>query len=179
MRLTVESCSLIQISDLQKRIRKIITREYPESTEEEVYKHTKGELDKFAVNGQVFEYHAQRNYLGGYRWFFVCPKCKNRVNKLVLPPEWAKGKEKKYLCKNCHNVKNQSVVMGQSTMYQKVTKPLKRMKEIEDKIAVGHLSMDKVKILLDEYDGLERELQSSPEYRLYMFKKKHSIIATQ
>lgn len=179
MRLTVESCSLIQISDLQKKIRKIITREYPESTEEEVYKYTQEELAKFTVNGQTFEYFAQRNYLGGYRWFFVCPKCKNRVNKLVFPPEWAKGKEKKYLCKNCHCVKNQSVIMGQSTMYQKVTRPLKRMKEIEDKIAVGHLTMSKAQDLLNEYDKIEKELEAAPEYRLYMFKKKHSIIATQ
>jgi len=175
MQITVEACTQIQISDLQKKIRKIIYREYPESSEEEVYNYTLEELKKFSTNGQTFEYSAQRNYLGGYRWFFICPKCKTKVNKLILPPEGTK-KDHQYQCKTCHGIKNQSVVMGQSSMYQKVTKPLKRLKEIEDKIAVGHLTMDKAKELMDEYDALENQLKSSPEYRLYVFKKKHGLI---
>jgi len=177
-RITVECCSQILISDLQKRVRRLIQREYPESTEEEVYRYTLEEFRKFKVNEQTFEFSAQRNYLGGYRWFFICQRCHKKANKVILPPDWAAGKEKIYLCKTCHGVKNQSVVMGQSSMYQKVTKPLKRMKEIEDKIAVGHLSMDKVQTLLDEYDKLEAELKNAPEYRVYVFKKKHNLLPT-
>jgi hypothetical protein len=176
MRLAVENCSVIQINDLQKRIRKIITKDYPDSTEEESYKYSLQEFKKFSVNGQTFEYKANKNYLGGYRWFFICPKCKSPVNKLVLPPESAKNKERLYLCKTCHAVKNQSALMGQSSMYQKVTKPLKRMKEIEDKIAIGHLSLDKSQELLDEYDALEKQLKNSPEYRIYVFKKTHNLL---
>ena len=65
--------------------------------------------------------------------------------------------------------------MGQNNMYQKVTRPLKRLKEIEDKIAHGHLKTDKVQDLLNEYESLEKQLKESPEFRLYSFKKKHNI----
>lgn len=175
MRVTVESCHQLRISDLQTRIRKIILRDWPESTEEEVYNHTLEELKKFTTNDQTFEYEAQRNYLGGYRWYFLCPKCKKRVNRMILPPEGTSF-EMKYLCKVCHGIRNTSVVMGQSAMYTKVTRPLKRMKEIEDRIAAGHLPMDKAKELMDEYDLLEGQLKAEPEYRLYMFKKRHGMI---
>jgi hypothetical protein len=175
MQATVEGCSQILISDLQKKIRRIITKEYPDFKEEDIYNHTFNELNKFTVNEQTFEYAAQRNYLGGFRWFFICPQCKKKVNKLILPPDWAR-KESIYKCKICHNIKNQSVVMGQSNLYQKVTKPMKRMKEIEDKIAVGHIAMAKVQELLDEYENLEAQLKTSPEYRVYMFKKKHNLL---
>jgi len=176
MQVTVESCTQIRINELQKRVRKLIRRDYPDSSEEELYKYTLTELNRFTTNGQTFEYQAQRNHLGGHRWFFVCPRCKKRVNMLIMPPSEVKSKEHLFLCKNCHSIKNQSVVMGQNPMYLKVTRPLKRMKEIEDKIAVGHLSMDKVKGLLDEYDTLEASMKDTDEYRLYMFKKRHNMI---
>lgn len=177
MRLTVENCSQVRINDLQKRVRKIIEKDWPDASIEESYDHTMEELKGFSVNGQTFEYESMRNHLGGHRWFFLCPKCNQRVNKLILPPEGIGGREKKYLCKTCHRIRNQSAVLGQNSMYQKVTRPLKRMKEIEDKIAVGHLTTDKVKELLDEYDALESQVKSEPDYRLYMFKKKHGLMS--
>ena len=175
--MTVESCSSIRISDLQTKIRRLIDQEYPESSEEEIFNHTQNELRKFTVNGQTFEYHSRKNHLGGYRWFFVCPKCKHNVDKLILPPPEAKGRERLYLCKGCHRLRNQSAVLSNNSMYQKVTKPMKRMKEIEDKLAAGHLSMDKVKEYLDEYESLENGLKSTTEYRLYMFRKKRGTIS--
>jgi len=176
MRLTAEACSQINITDLQKKVRKVITRDYPESTEEEIYSHMANELKKFVVNGQAFEYSSQRTYLGGYRWYFICPKCKKRSNKLLLPPETLKDHEQLYQCKICHGIRNRSTSIGQSTLYQTVTKPLRRMKQIEDKIAIGHLTMDKVQDLLDEYETIEKGLKTSPEYRLYMFKRKHNML---
>lgn len=173
--ITVESCSSVRVSDLQKRIRRLIDREYPQSAEEEIYNHTLDELKKFTVNEQIFDYHAKKNHLGGYRWFFVCPKCKKHIDKLILPPTTAKDKEQLYLCKACHKLRNQSAVFSNNSMYQKVTKPMKRMKEIEDKLAAGHLSMEKVKEYLDEYEVLENGLKSSTEYRLFMFRKKRGI----
>lgn len=175
MQVTVESCSSVCINPLQRSIKKILNRDYPESSIEENYHHTLDELQKFTVNDQYFEFEAIKNYLGGYRWFFKCPKCKKKASKLFLPPVGC-GREQKYLCKFCHKLKNQSAIMGQNNMYRKVTKPLRRMKEIEEKIAKGHLKSEKVQELLDEYDSLEGELKKSPEFRLYTFKKKHKLI---
>jgi hypothetical protein len=177
MQITVESCTSICVNTLQKTIKRIIDRDYPEADQDEIYSYTLAELRKFTVNGQYFEYSAQSNYLGGHRWFFLCPKCKNRANKLFLPPAGSRNKESKYLCKICHKLKNQSALMGQNHMYRKVTRPLKRLKEIEDKIARGHLKTDKVQDLLNEYEQLEKQLKESPEFRLYSFKKKHNLIA--
>lgn len=176
MQVTVETCTQLRINDLQKKVRKILATEYPSITEEQVYNITYAEFRKFVINDQTFDFKGQRNYLGGYRWYFVCPKCGNNANKLLMPPQWATNKTKQYWCKTCHGIKNQSVVMGQSSMYQKVTKPLKRMRDIEDKVAAGHIGMEKVQELLDEYERIEHEMEKSPEYRLYMFKKKHGML---
>jgi len=174
MAITVENCTSICINALQRTIKKIIDRDYPNANTKEVHDFTQEELKRFSVNDQVFEYEALENYLGGYRWFFQCPKCKKRASKLFLPPESNK-KEHKYLCKACHKLKNQSALSGQNNMYKKVTKPLKRMKEIEDKVSKGHLRSDKVQELLTEYDALEKTLRDTPEFRLYSFKKKHNL----
>jgi HAMP domain-containing protein len=176
MQTTVETCTSICINALQKSIKKLLARDYPDSTPEETYAHTMEELQKFSVNDQIFEYDAMKNYLGGYRWFFLCPKCKHRASKLFLPPMGAKNRDHKYYCKVCHRLKNQSAIMGANSMYKKVTRPLRRMKEIEDKISRGHLKSERVQDLLDEYETLERSLKETKEYRLYSFKKTHNLI---
>lgn len=176
MQITVENCSSININSLQKTIKKLINRDYPDSTIEETHDHTLEELKKFTVNDQLFEYEALKNYLGGYRWFFLCPDCKKRASKLFLPPVGTLNRKQKYLCKACHRLKNQSALQGQNNIYRKVTKPLRRMKEIENKISRGHLKSEKVQELLDEHETLEKGLKASPEFRLYTFKQKHNLV---
>lgn len=176
-KITVEQCSSLSIAALQKAIRRTIERDYPGSTEQEVYSFTEEELKKFVINSQTFEYTSIKNILGGYRWFFICPKCKNRANKLFLPPEGL-NLERKYYCKNCHNIKNQSVLMGSNKVYKKVIRPLKRLKEIEDKISKGYLTNEAIQALLTEHEKIEDEIKSSTEYRLYLFKKKHGMSNT-
>lgn len=175
MNVLVEHCSSINIGHLQKKIRKIIDRDFPDSSVDEIYNHTIEELKNFTVNDQYFEYTAIPNRFGGYRWFFLCPKCKKRSNKLFLPPEGS-GLVKKYLCKECHGLKNQSVVMSQDRMYKKVLKPLKKMKQIEKRLNKGYLPENKITELLNEYDVLKSELKSTPEYRLYMFRKEQEAL---
>jgi len=176
MRLTAEACSQISITDLQKKVRNILHRDYPEHAPEEFFNLMYNEMRKFSVNGQTFDFTGQPNHLGGYRWYFTCPRCKKNANKLVLPPETVKDREHLYLCKTCHGIRNRTTRIGHSTLYQKITKPLKRMKQIQDKIAVGHLTLDKTQQLLDEHDAIERQLRASPEYRLFVFKKKHKML---
>jgi hypothetical protein len=175
MKITVEQCSSLNIAALQKAIRRTIERDYPDSRTEEIYAHTDNELKKFTVNNQIFDYSSMKNVLGGYRWFFLCPKCRNRAGKLFLPPEGT-TLERLYLCKNCHNIKNQSVAMGSNKIYRKVIKPLKRLRAIENKISKGYLPNDKIQALLNEHEAIENSLKAAPEYRVYLFKKKHGLL---
>jgi uncharacterized protein YlaI len=175
MKLFAEQCSIISASDLQRTIRKLIDRDDPTANEDEVLKYTEEELQKFQVNGQTFLYTNIKNQLGGYRWFFICEKCKNRVQKLFLPPEAFANYEHKYLCKECHGLLNESVMKANNNLYKKVIKPLKRLREIETKLERGHLQEKKVEDLLNEYDQIEQNMKTSPEYRLYAFKKKRGM----
>jgi hypothetical protein len=171
----VEHCSSIACNTLQTNIRKLINQNYPDSSEEEILDLTNEELKKFQINDQTFEFMHVKNQLGGYRWFFLCGKCKRKVNKLFLPPKEAFGFERKYFCKKCHKLRNESVIKANNKLYRSVLKPLKKLRDIEKKLEVGHLRDEKVKELLDEYDLLEKEMRASPEYRLYVFKKKRGM----
>jgi len=176
MQLTVENCTSININNLQKTIKKTIKKDYMDPSTEETYQYVLKELEKFSVNGQVFKYSSKNSYLGGHRWFFLCPHCDKPSNKLFLPPESCTDRERLYLCKVCHRLKNQSALVGQNNMYKKVTRPIRKMKEIEEKIARGHLKAEKVQELLNEHEKMENELKNCPEYRLYVFKKKHNLM---
>ena len=175
MKLVAEQCSIISISNLQKTIRKIINRNDPEASEDEIFKYTEQELQKFKVNDQPFEYTFIKNQLGGYRWFFVCEKCKGRAQKLFLPPEAYKTYTHQYLCKKCHGLLNESVMKSNNSLYKKVIKPLKKLRKIEEQLEKGHLQEKKIEELLNEYDTIDREMKTCPEYRLYAFKKKRGI----
>jgi hypothetical protein len=175
MKTSTEQCSSLSICALQKAIRRSIDRDFPESREEELYNHTENELKKFTINEQTFEYSSIKNKLGGHRWFFMCPKCKSRAGKLFLPPEGS-TLEHKYYCKECHGLKNQSVLMGSNKIYKKVIKPLKRLRAIENKISKGYLPNDSIQALLNEHETIENSLKSSTEYRVYLFKKKHGLL---
>jgi hypothetical protein len=175
MKLVAEQCSIISASNLQKTIRKLIDQDDPTANEEEIFKYTEQEIQKFQVNNQSFFYTYIKNQLGGYRWFFLCEKCKQRVQKLFLPPENFPNYEHKYFCKKCHGLLNESVMKANNNLYKKVIKPLKRLREIETKLEKGHLQESKIEELLNEYDHIEQEMKTSPEYRLYAFKKKRGI----
>jgi len=175
MKITIEQCSSLNISTLQKAIRRTIDRDYPDSREEEIFVFTERELKKFTTNNQNFEYSYIKNILGGYRWFFICPRCSDRVGKLFLPPEGV-SMERKYLCKKCHKIKNQSVTMGSNKIYRMVIKPLKKLRNIENRINKGYLPNDKIQVLLNQHETIEKDLKTSLEYKLYLFKKKHGLL---
>jgi len=178
MKLIAEQCSVISISNLQKTIRKIIDRDDPGASEEEIFKYTEEELLKFKVNDQTFQYNNMKNKLGGYRWFFTCDGCNNRVQKLFLPPEAFKDYKHQYLCKECHCLLNESVMKANNNLYKKVIRPLRKLRKIEEQLEKGHLQEKKIEDLLNEYDAIDREMKTSPEYRLYAFKKKRGMKIT-
>ena len=61
MKLLAEQCTSITITNLQREIRRLIDRDYPESTEQKIFDSTQKELAKFQVNDQVFEYTFLKN----------------------------------------------------------------------------------------------------------------------
>jgi len=172
MAVLVESCKSLYIGELQKTLKNLIKRDNPEATTEEIHAFTQEKLNNLSINDQTFEFVSQPNCLGGYFWFFICSKCKKRTTKLFLPPMGSKNREYKYYCKACHRLKNQSSLNSSAA---KLVRPLKEMKEIEDRLVRGHLTPEKVKELLDHYEALETELKGLPEYRLFSFKKKHGM----
>jgi hypothetical protein len=66
MKLVVEQCTIISISNLQKEIRKIINRDDSTANEDDIFNSTEKELNNFSVNGQRFQYTHMKNKLGGY-----------------------------------------------------------------------------------------------------------------
>lgn len=175
MKLLVEQCTSISISDLQKEIRRTIDQDNPGATEEEIYKITADELNKFRVKNQSFKFFAMNNRLGGHRWFFVCGDCDRKAQKLFLPPEEDTEHSHKFSCKTCHGLVNESVMKANNNIYKKVVRPLQQLRKIEAKLEKGHLTSEKVQQLLDEYDVIEQEMKNTPEYRHYVFKKKRGM----
>jgi hypothetical protein len=175
MKLTTEKCSVLDIHALARATRKIVERNNPETTSTALMVLIEAELKKFSVNDQRFEYTCSGGHYG-LRWSFVCPKCHNTCTKLFLPPTLVADKEHLYLCKRCHKLKNMSELGGTSKMYRVVLKPMKRLKEIEAKIAKGHLKQEDMVNMLNEYERVEAEIRDTPEYRLYQFKQKHGLI---
>jgi hypothetical protein len=132
-------------------------------------------LKRFSINEQTFEYRSKKNYLGGFRWYVLCPRCRKPNLKLYLPNRY-KDKEQLYLCKKCHGLKNSSSLSGATNKYKKVLKPLKRLETIKIILLSKGISPEKADPLLEEYERIERELKASPEYKLYKFQNEHSIL---
>jgi hypothetical protein len=174
MHLIAEQCTQLYAVALQREIRKVIDREHPRATSNEVYQITKEEIEKFTINDQKFHFTSIKNQLGGYRWFFVCEQCQRRVSKLFIPPTRFPNVVHRYLCKKCHNIKNHSTLHANNNIYRKVLNPLKKLRRIEDKLN-KRLSPAKISYYLDLYDKIEKEMKASAEYRLYSFKKRRGM----
>jgi len=106
----------------------------------------------------------------------VCPKCGKRFTKLFLPPEYAITKEKLYLCRGCHKLKNESSLIYKEPIYRNVLRPLKRLKTIEAQLKQGHQRNSNQLALIKEYRTIEEKLKASPEYMIYTFKKDKGLL---
>jgi hypothetical protein len=171
--LLVENCTVIHISKLQTLLKKQVKRDFLiDATSPDFFEKIYGELKKFKVNDQTFDFESDPNVYGGFRWFFLCPQCHKRALKLFLPPRES-GKEQLYLCKKCHNIKNRSVAQGTTKIYREFYRPLKRLRFIEKRLERGKPAKEDVKALLAEYEQLEKDLKNNSNYLLYAFREKH------
>jgi hypothetical protein len=132
----------------------------------------KESLKLFSINNQYFEYGAIPNTLGGLRWFILCPKCGKKSLKLFLPK--LEDREPLYLCKDCHKLKPNSMLLFNNKKYAHITRPLSRMEKIKKQLLrKKNMNPEELDKLFKEYDRIEQRLITSPEYRLWMFKKEH------
>jgi len=169
----LESCAVFSFLPLFTRIKEELRKKFPDipTGSEEFIKLMYKTLKAFSLNDQQFDYGTQGNYLGGYRWYVLCPECGKKCFKLYLPEE--ESRAKLYLCKNCHSLKHTSAILGPTPRYQKVIRPLKQLENIKKLLLKKSMTPEKAKHLLDAYDRIEQQLKSASEYRLWKFQKEH------
>lgn len=171
---SVESTTCFNFENLLTKIKKNLKDRLEGKNVFDFYKLVEDSLKTFNLNGQTFEYKRKANNFGGYRWFIICPKCKKPSLKLFLPSRHA-DREQRYLCKICHKLKNSSLLLGNTKKYKKVIKPLKKLEKLRAQLLKRGLTPERAKPILDEYEQIEKELASSPEYRLYKFQKEYGV----
>jgi hypothetical protein len=168
---STESAKCFSFSNLVNKVKTELKEKHPNIDEETFFDLMSKSLKTFRLNGQVFEYIHQKNYLGGYRWYIECPICKTKSLKLYLPENF-QDREQVYACKKCHKLKNTSALMGATSKYQKVVKPLKRLESLKKQLMKKSMKPEKAQVLIDEYERLERSLEASPEYRHWKFQQR-------
>lgn len=169
---SIESSVCFNVFNLIKKIKQNLINKYPDITEETLDDLVFKSLGNFKLNDQEFEFERISNNFGGSRWYIKCPKCNAQAMKLYLPSKY-KDREKRYLCKSCHKLKNLSVILGNTKRYKEVIKPLRKLEKIRSQLLKKGIKLEKAEELLNEYDKIEKELSSSPEYRLYKFQKQY------
>jgi len=171
---STESAVCFSFSNFIKKVKEEVRRNFPDCSGDEYRKLVHKSLKNFTINDQTFDYTTNPNHLGGVRWFVKCPDCGRPCLKLYLPNKH-KNREQRYLCQHCHKLKNSCLLLGSTTRYKKIFKPLKRMEKLKRKLLKKNISTEDAVPLLDEYQQIERELQNSPDYRLWKFQREHLV----
>ncbi len=168
----IESTVCFTFNNLLKKVKTFLKKQYPHASVDMINYQLKESLKLFSINNQFFEYDAIPNTLGGLRWFILCPKCGKKSLKLFLPK--LDDREPLYLCKDCHKLKPNSMLLCNNKKYAHITRPLSRMEKIKKQLLrKKNMNPEELEKLFKEYDRIEQRLITSPEYRLWMFKKEH------
>lgn len=160
---SIEDAHCLDVNRLVSQIKKAITENLRDLDADSLREEVSANLGVFKVEGQVFEFTSIPNKLGGQRWMVLCPNCGKRVIKLYKPEDPIK--EKKYFCKDCHNLRPPSALYGPTRRYREMVRPMRRMEKIKKTLQNKNLSENKTKELLDEYDILADQVKNSTFYR--------------
>jgi len=164
---SVESAHCLKVQNIVNAIKDSASEKNPDISSDDLQTIVKGQIKNFQIHKQKFKFSSTENHLGGNRWYMHCPECDRKSLKLYKPDN---GEEsEKYLCKDCHNLKSPSSLHGPTKMYREVIRPLRRMKKIREMLD-RPISSKKATTLVEEYEGLERHLKSSDQYKIYKFK---------
>jgi hypothetical protein len=139
------------------------------------------ELQNFTLNNQTFEYTYTPTNYNGIRWFVRCPKCGVPYSKLFLPDKF-KDREQRYLCRKCHNIVYISIMIGCTKLYKTVIKPLIKLERLKNKLKKmenrkrtnRNMWSKKYFAMQEEFNRLEKEINESPDYRLWKFSKEYT-----
>jgi inorganic pyrophosphatase/exopolyphosphatase len=168
---STEAAKCFSFSNLVNKVKTELKEKHPDMDDSTFFDLMNKSLNTFRLNGQTFEYEHQENYLGGFRWYIKCPICGTKSLKLYLPENF-EDREQVYACKKCHKLKNTSALMGATSKYQKVVKPLKKLESLKKQLMKKSMKPEKAKELIDEYERIERSLENSPEYRHWKFQQR-------
>ena len=169
-----ESTTSFDFNTLIIRVKKGLLNKYPGISGESLVDLMHKNLKEFRLNGQQFDFEANPATLGGIRFLVKCPKCGVPSVKLYLPSSFP-DREKLYLCKKCHRLKNACRMISRTPLYSKVIKPLRRLERLNEILMEKNITPEKAQPFLDEYKKIEKELAESPEYRLFKFRKEHGV----
>lgn len=175
---SVDNASCFSFLDLLNRVKADLKKKYPNLESKPFYEIMEKEIRSFTLNGQSFDYHIRPNHLGGYRWYVLCPKCGKPCYKLYLP-NLDKNREQKYYCKFCHKLKNMCMLLGGTIKYKNVIKPLRTLEKLKKDLLSPNMTPEKSKPLLEEYERIKRELENSPDYKLWRFQEENAIRAAK
>lgn len=160
---SITDAHCLDVNRLVSQIKQALLKRSPKLNPDETRVEVGTNLNVFRVDGQSFEFTSIPNKLGGLRWMVLCPKCKKRVIRLYLPEE--EGKEKKYYCKECHELRPPSALYGPTRRYKEMVRPLRQMEKIKQTLSSKKMSETKTKALLDKYELLESQVKGSTFYR--------------
>lgn len=166
-----ESAKCFSFSNLIGKVKTELKEKHPGISNEILFGLVTKSLSTFKLNGQTFEYSSQDNYLGGNRWYIKCPMCGDKCLKLFLPDN-LEGRQPLYACKECHKLKNTSAILGTTSKYLNVIKPLKRLEGLKKQLLKKTMKPWRAQELIEEYERIERSLESSPEYRHWKFQQR-------
>jgi len=168
---SIDTAKCFSFSNLINKVKTELKKKNPNISDDAFVDLMNRSLSTFRLNGQSFTYEIQKNHLGGFRWYINCPKCNTKSLKLYLP-DTIEDREHIYACKKCHHLKNTSALMGATNKYQKVVKPLKRLEALKIQLMKKSMTPARAQVLIDEYELIERSLESSKEYRHWKFQQR-------
>ena len=167
---SVESAHCLKVQNIVNAIKTSALDKNPDMSADNLQNLVGEQISSFKINNQEFKFSSSKNHLGGHRWYIHCPECGKKSLKLYKPEDEEGAEETKpYLCKECHNLKSPSSLHGPTRMYREVIRPLRRMKQIRERLD-RPISSKKAAALVEEYEKLEKQLRESDQYKIYKFK---------
>lgn len=169
---SVDQAHCLDMNKIVSKVKKDIKTKFPEISTEKLHETIGLNLAAINIGGQTFGFENIPNKFGGFRWMIQCPKCGKRSLKLYLPQS-IQGREQKYFCKKCHDLRPPSSLYGSTKRYKEIVKPMRRMERIKELLS-SNPSSKKAESLIDEYESLEQVVKGSTFYKRMVLLEKDS-----
>ena len=169
----IETATCFYFGGLIKKVKRDLKRKHPDLHIADFDKVLYKSLRTFKLNEQAFDYMNVESSLGGKRWYVKCPDCEKPRLKLYLPDQHP-DRDQIYKCDECHHLKNMSLLLGSTKKYYKIVKPMKQLEKLRGLLLKRNMTPEKAGRYLADYERIEQELASSPDYKLWKFQREHT-----